>query len=155
MMRMTTLLALMAVLACAVGSAQAATVYETELMPEYVVPESGAEAWGRATLIVSDDHSEMYLTVNFAGLESPQTSAGLAIGGAEEVGTTVYELPLGVPLAETVDSTPALLDALANDMLSIQIGSEDWPTGAIRGNFEFVMVGAEVSSWTEVKTLFD
>ena len=155
MMRMTTLLALLTVLACAAGSAQAATVYETELMPEFVVPESGADAWGRATLIVSDDHSEMYLTVNFAGLESPQTSAGLSIGGADEIGTMILELPLGVPLAETIATTPDLLDALANDLLSIQIGSEDWPEGAIRGNFEFVMVGAEVSSWTEVKTLFD
>jgi len=151
MIRKLTLFVLLAV--CAVG-AQAAVIYHADLTPEAVVVGSEAPAFGEATLIISDDGSVIGLTLNFAGLDSPQTAARLLFATVTEVGTTAMELPVGTPLAITFDNTVELEDALLNEALAIQVYSEFWPDGAIRGNFEFIAVENENSSWSHVKNLF-
>jgi hypothetical protein len=145
----------MAMLALTAGSVTAATIYEAELTPEQVVPGSGAEAYGQATLIVSDDESSLFLTVNFAGLESTQTGAMLLRAATDAAGTVLEALPLGTPLAVTTAFTPTAAEALDAGELAVQIASENWPEGAIRGDFVFVTVGVDETSWTRVKQLFD
>lgn len=152
-MRIAKILCLALVIA-GFGAAQAAVVYDADLMPDAVVPESGSTAFGQATLIVNDDETFVNLTVNFDGLDSAQTGAALIVGAETEVGTMLVTLPTGMALAETLPYTPEMADALENDLLAIQIYSEDWPDGAIRGNFSFVTVEAETNSWTQVKSLF-
>ncbi|MBD3220649.1 CHRD domain-containing protein [bacterium] len=153
-MRIAKVLFCLALVMAGVGAAQAAVVYEAELMPEYVVPPSGASAYGQATLIVNDDETLAYLTVNFAGLDTDQTDAALLIGMDDEAGTVYTNLDLGSPLAMTMDYTMDLDEALDTDTLAIQIYSQDWPEGAIRGNFEFVTVPTEANTWSQVKGLF-
>jgi hypothetical protein len=155
MVRMRLLSLTLAVLALGAVSALGAVVYEAELMPDLVHPESGATAYGQATLIVNDAGTLADLTVNFAGLESAQTSAVLLRAGAGAAGTVIATLPLGTPLAMTMDYEGDLVTAIDADELAIQISSEDWPDGAIRGNFTFVIVGVDATTWSQVKTLFD
>lgn len=155
MVRMRMLFMTLALVALGAVSALGAVVYEAELMPELVQPSSGASAYGQATLIVNDAGTLADLTVNFAGLESAQTSAVLLRAGAAETGTVIATLPLGTPLAMTFDYEGDLVAALDADELAIQIASEDWPDGAIRGNFTFVIVGVDATTWSQVKTLFD
>ena len=155
MVRMRLLTLTLAVLALGAASALGAVVYEAELMPDLVHPESGATAYGQATLIVNDAGTLADLTVNFAGLESAQTSAVLLRAGAGAAGTVIATLPLGTPLAMTMDYEGDLVTAIDADELAIQISSEDWPDGAIRGNFTFVIVGVDATTWSQVKTLFD
>jgi len=145
----------LAVAAIGVGSAQAAVVYEAELIPENVQPSSGASAYGQATLIVNDAHTHIDLTLNFAGLDTPQVGANLIVATLDEVGTELLVLPMGNPLAQTYEYSATMADALESDELAIQVYSEAWPGGAIRGNFNFVTVRSEFSSWSQVKTLFD
>jgi len=154
MIRKVTLFMMLAVLAIGAGTAQAAMVYEAELLPAHVISGSEATAYGQATLIIDDGDTDIFLTLNFAGLDSPQVGASLLFASESEMGTVAMELPLGSPRAEVFDATPALVDALANDGLAIQVYSEFWPAGAIRGNFVFVTVATEQTSWTQVKTLF-
>ncbi len=146
------LLALSALLA---GGASAAVFYQAELLPENVRPGSGASAYGQATIIVHDDETLFSLTVNFAGLDAPQTAAALLIGAEDEVGAVVVELPLGSPLAMNLPYTAEIAAAIVDDRLAIQVHSVDWPDGAIRGNFSFVTVGVDQASWTRVKSLFN
>lgn len=155
MVRLSMLALAVGVLAVGAGSVQAALVYEAELTPEFVQPDSGASAYGQATLIINDERTEVYLTLNFAGLDTPQTEADIIIGAADEVGTHLRSLPLGSPLAEVFNYTAVLGDALVDERLAIQVYSEAWPDGAIRGNFVFVIVGTTASTWTQVKNLFD
>lgn len=151
MIRKLTLFLVLAV--CAVG-AQAAVIYHADLTPEAVVPGSEAPAFGESTLIISDDGTQISLTLNFAGLDSPQTAAHLLFAATAEVGTMAMELPNGTPMATTFANTVDLETALGGDTLAIQVYSELWPEGAIRGNFEFVAVESEHSSWSHVKNLF-
>jgi hypothetical protein len=136
------------------GPAAAATIFEAELMPEYVVPPASVDAYGQATLIVSDDQSTAHLTVNFAGLDTPQTAASLLRAATGEPGVELEALPLGSPLALVIDADDELADALDVQQLAIRIASEAWPDGAIRGNFVFVTVSVDETTWSRVKKLF-
>lgn len=155
MVRMRIMTLLIAVVALGAGSALAAVVYEADLMPELVMPGSGASAYGQATLIVNDAGTLADLTLNFAGLDTPQTAANILMGQPDQIGNVIETLPLGTPLALTLDFTAEMGAALANDELAIQVYSEAWPGGAIRGNFTFVIVGVDAATWTQVKSLFD
>ena len=155
MVRMRTMGILLAVLALGAGSALGAVVYEAELTPEQVRPGSGASAYGQATLIINDAETMADLTVNFAGLDTEQTGAVLLRATAEDAGTPLLTLPLGTMLAISLEYSNDLRDALAAGELAVQITSEDWPDGAIRGNFSFVTVGVDQTTWTQVKTLFN
>ena len=154
MVRMRTTFLLFSLLLLGAGSATAAIVYEAELTPELVQPSSGATAYGQATLIINDSRTVANLTLNFAGLDTPQTGATLLRAAADAVGVVIEALPIGTPLALTMDYTAEIAAALAAEVLSIQVYSQDWPDGAIRGNFSFVIVGVDATSWTRVKTLF-
>lgn len=155
MVRMRMILLGLALLALGSGPALAAVFYSAELLPELVQPHSGASAYGQATIIMFEDSSQMHLTLNFAGLDSPQVASRLLVAAPDQPGISILDLPLGSPLAVTLDVTPDIADALANLELAIQIHSELWPDGAVRGNFQFVTVGVDVTSWTRVKSLFN
>jgi hypothetical protein len=155
MVRMRTLAFLLVALIIGAGSAMADVVYDAEITGMYVVPPSECDGYGQATMIVNTERTQAYLTLNFAGLDTPQTGAVLLAGAADEAGTVLMELPMGSPLALTVEYTTELAEAVENEMLAVQIASESCPDGAIRGNFVFVTVGTEAQSWTQVKTLFE
>jgi hypothetical protein len=137
------------------SAASAAVVYEAELLPELVRPSSGASAYGQATLIVNDAETQAHLTVNFAGLDSDQVAAHLLRAAPESPGSVLSPLPLGTPLAMSMDYEGEFADALESGELAVQITSENWPEGAIRGNFLFVIVGVDQTTWSQVKTLFE
>ena len=149
------MIALLAVLVLCAGSAMAAVVYEAELLVDNVIGGCDCGAYGQATLIVNDEATMASLTLNFAGLQSAQTGAALLVGAEDAVGTMLLELAVGSPLATTIDYTPELDAALANDELIIQVYSENCPDGATRGSFVFVTVGVEAHTWSNVKAMFN
>jgi len=151
-MRMITLLAIMALGA---GSALGAWVYEAELTSDNVAGGSLCDGFGQATLIVNDMQTEAYLTVNFAGLDSPQIDAALLRAAAGEPGTVLLMLDNGSPLALTVEYTMEMMEAVDAGELAIQVSTEQCPNGAIRGDFAFVTVPVDMQTWSQVKTLFD
>ena len=154
-MRKLMIIALVAAMTLGATGAMAAVIYEAELTPEMVRPSSGASAYGQATLIVNDAGTEYHLTLNFAGLDTDQTGAALLSAGMDDPGSSLLTLPVGTPLALTQALTADIAEALESDRLAVQIYSEAWPGGAIRGNFQFVTVGVDVTTWTAVKTLFN
>ena len=157
MVRMIWVVLCLALIASGAGSASAAMAYDTQLAPENVYPDSPpiGYAWGWATAIVDDAGVHCNLTLNFAGLEAPQTAARLLRAAPGEVGTVLVDLPLGSFLAVSLPYTADLADAIENGELAIQIHSQDWPGGAIRGNFRFVTVEVDAATWSAVKKLFD
>ena len=155
MVRMRMILMGLAVLALTSGVAVGATFYQAELLPSNVVPSSPETGYGQSSIIVNLAETQFHLTLNFAGLSTPETGAWLLVGAADEVGTPLIELPASTPIAIILDTTPALLEALDNEELFIQIYSEFAPDGALRGNYAFVTVGVDVTTWSQVKGLFN
>lgn len=151
--RLVLLLAILAMVAF-VATAQADIIFQATMLPASVVPPSSADAYGMATIIVTDSWSDATYTVNFAGLESAQTSAVLMHAAVGANGPTLVELPLGAPLAGHLTVTAELHDALEAGDLAIQISEVNFPDGSIRGNFSFVTVPTEDTSWSQVKALF-
>jgi len=151
----TVALCFLALLAFAPPAAFAENVYTAVLLPSLVVPPSGENAYGTATLIVADDGALAALTVNFAGLEGAQTAAMLMDAPEGANGPVLLDLPLGTPVAIMVDMTPGITAALADGDLAIQINNLDWPDGVLRGNFAWVTVATEEATWSAVKALFE
>lgn len=151
MIRLTTLLTLLAALVLGAGVANAAKIYEAELLPMV----DGISAYGQATLIVDDSASHVLLTVNFAGLDSDQTGAELLFAPEDEEPSLALTLDTGSPLALTFPYSNEIGAALETDTLMLQISSENHPDGVLSGTFAFVTVGNEETSWTQVKNLFD
>lgn len=142
-------------LALAPAAVYAETIYQAVLLPSSVVPPSGENAYGTATLIVANDGLQAAYTVNFAGLEGAQTGAFLMNAPVGANGPVLLDLPLGTPVAGMIDMTQDLAEALADGDLAIQINSEDYPGGVLRGNFAWVTVASEEATWSSVKALFE
>jgi len=157
MVRMRMLLTALALLALGSGVAQAELYmfYDAEMVPELVQAGGGEQAYGQSTIIVNETDGTFTLALNFAGLESAQIGASLLRAAPDEVGVVLMDLPLGSPVA-MMDVLPAdVADALAHDELAIQIYTVNNPDGAIRGNYRFVTVNVDVTTWTRVKDLFN
>jgi hypothetical protein len=151
----TSALCLLVLIAVAPAAVFAETIYQAVMLPSLVVPPSGENAYGSATLIVAEDGLHAAYTMNFAGLEGVQTAAKLMNAPEGANGPVLLDLPLGTPVAGTIAMTPALTAALAAGDLAIQIDSADYPSGVLRGNFVWVTVSSEEATWSSVKALFE
>jgi len=147
-------LALAVVVVLGAGPARSSTsLYEATLEPQWVVPPSGASAYGNCSFVVDTDLTELHWNLIFAGLDSPQTGAVFLRAAENEPGVVLHTLPLGSPLTGVWVLDDDARAALAAGELAIQVSDELFPDGAIRGNFEEVMTPTEATSWGEVKSL--
>jgi hypothetical protein len=151
----TGVLCLLVLIAVAPVTVFAETIYQAVMLPSLVVPPSAENAYGSATLIVADDGLHAAYTMNFAGLEGAQTAAMLMNAPEGANGPVLLDLPLGTPIAGSIEMNPALTAALQAGDLAIQINSADYPSGVLRGNFAWVTVSSEEATWSSVKALFE
>jgi uncharacterized protein (DUF1800 family) len=132
-----------------VGSASTATVTITDIPPTLYVaqirPTSNAptsSGSGTATILVSSDGSLTSVSVSFSNLSSDEVVAHLAIGGDENNGTYVFNLPQGqvsnltwVPTATGTYSAAQIIAALGSGNLYVEIDSATFPGGELGGQF--------------------
>jgi len=144
----------LAALAIAVAPAAAETIFEATLTADQLVPPSESTAYGTATIILSDDETEATYTVSFAGLDSPQTAAHFHNAPAGQNGDAVFTLELGSPLAGVWPLTADDVAALLGEAIYVNIHTELYPAGAIRGDFVETAVATESATWSEVKALY-
>lgn len=151
--KMTMALVFVAILAL---PALADTVFEADMTGDQEVPASGSTAFGHATLFMNDAGTEIAYTVNFGGLDAPQTAAGFFMGDPGTVGTEIMTLPVGSPLAGIWTITPEMAEAMMNESIYVNIFSdaELFPNGEIRGNFTLTIVPNDAASLDEVKALY-
>ncbi len=148
------LLLVLAALTLVAAPAAAETIFEATLTADQLVPPSESTAYGTATIILSDDETEAEYTVNFAGLDSPQVAAHFHNAPAGQNGGVVFTLDLGSPLADTWMLTEADVEALLGEAIYVNIHTELYPAGAIRGDFVQTAVATESATWSEVKALY-
>ena len=151
LMTVFALAALMAVPA----AAELAYVFEAELTGDQVVPATGSGAGGVASIILNEAMTMANYTVSFAGLEGGAQTAGhfhLAMAG--ENGPVVYDLGTGTPVSGMWEPTAEEAQALMDGNIYVQIHTEGFPGGEIRGQFVQTAVGTESESLSNIKALF-
>lgn len=142
-------------LAFAAGPALADMVFEAELMGSNEVPPVESGAYGLATIILNEAQTQASYTVIFAGLEGgAQTGAHFHMAPADENGPVVFPLDLGSPVAGTWDISPEDAQALIDGNIYVNIHTEGFPAGEIRGQMMFTVVATENSSWSQIKSIF-
>jgi aldose sugar dehydrogenase len=100
------------------------------------VPPTNSTAKGTATLLLSPDETEARVSLNFSGLTSAQTAAhihGPASFGIS--GPVLFPLPLGQVDDFQILLTPSQVQDLKNGLMYINVHSDNFPNGEIRGQF--------------------
>jgi uncharacterized protein (DUF1800 family) len=116
------------------------TLYLAQIRPTSNAPLSSGS--GTATILVSSDGSLASVSVSFSNLTSDEVVAHLAIGGDENNGTYVFNLPNGqvanvpwTPTATGTYSAAQVMAALASGNLYVEIDSATYPAGELGGQF--------------------
>lgn len=160
------LMATCVLLTCALTAGVAAAdivTYTASLDGASTLPPSGSSAAGTAVLTIDTDLSMatggIALHVEFSGLSSGQTAAGLYAGSTTSNGTLLRSLTTGSPLDTTLTfvlfQLASFLNALYADNLNLTISTADHAAGEIRGNFTLTSTVDHAGvSWGEVKALY-
>ena len=147
------LIVLAAVVFAAVPAA-AETIFEATLDGGQLVPPGDSTAYGAAVIIMNDAQTEAHYTVAFAGLDFPQTAAHFHHALPGQNGNAILTLELGSPLAGVWMLTPEDAEALLNHAVYVNIHTEGYPSGEIRGNFDQSTVATETTTWSQLKALY-
>jgi len=148
-----TVLALVSGLLMAMPAASE-VAFETTITGDQAVPPTSSGAYGTATIILSDDGTQAAYTVIFAGLEGTQTGAHFHNAEPGEDGPVVFDLGLGSPLSGFWSPSVSEAAELMAGRIYVNIHSDLFPTGEIRGNFHLTQVPAESTSWGKIKALY-
>ena len=147
-------LIVLAAVVFAAAPAAAETIFEATLDSGQLVPPGDSTAYGAAVIVLNDAQTEAYYTVAFAGLDFPQTAAHFHHAPPGENGPPILTLELGSPLAGVWMLTPEDADALLAHEVYVNIHTEGYPSGEIRGNFDQSTVAAETTTWSQLKSLY-
>jgi hypothetical protein len=137
------------------AAAELAYVFEAQITGDQVVPPTGSGAGGVASIIINEDMTVANYTVSFAGLEGgAQTAAHFHLAAPGENGPVVFDLGVGTPVSGMWMPTAEEAQALMDGNIYVQIHTEGFPAGEIRGQFVQTAVSAEAETLTDVKALF-
>jgi uncharacterized protein (DUF1800 family) len=145
----TVILTLTSGIGYTLGASGPATVTIQNIPPTLFVaqirPTSGAAGStgsGVATILVSADGSLTSVSVSFSNLTSGEVVAHLAIGGDQNNGTFVFNLPNGqvanvpwTPTASGTYSAAQVVASLSSGNLYVEIDSATYPGGELGGQF--------------------
>jgi uncharacterized protein (DUF1800 family) len=126
------------------------TLYVAQVRP--TSSASGSTGSGVATILVSSDGSLASVSVSYSNLSSDEVVAHLAIGGDQNNGTYVFNLPNGqvanlpwTPTATGTYSAAQIIAALSTGNLYVEIDSATYPGGELGGQF-ITSTGSQVFS---------
>jgi hypothetical protein len=143
--------AALAVLAAAPASAQN---YVVQLDGLQEVPPNASTATGSGTLSL-DAAKMLSFNISYSGLSSAETGAHIHGAGGPGVNAGVqFPLPLGSPKVGSVGPLTAQQEADLNaGLYYVNVHTETFPGGEIRGQIELEQVPVEPTTWGRVKQL--
>jgi hypothetical protein len=144
-------LAMMLVVA---GTASAETLYTAVLDGQQEVPEVATPAIGLATIVLNDAQTMATYHIEYNGLLGTETAAHFHIAPSGTNGAAVFALPAGSPKDGVWPVGPAEVTALNTAQVYVNIHTDQFPGGEIRGNFCFAAVETENATWGGIKTLY-
>lgn len=120
------------------------------------VPANASPAIGMATIIWDDEGTlDFPLHIEFSGLSSTQVGCHIHNAPAGVNGPVIFAAPLGSPVDTVVPMDLAMLANLAGSNLYLNVHSETFPGGEIRGQFVLSdTVDSEQGTWGSVKSLY-
>src|SRR5262249_12986653 len=129
------------------------------------VPTNSSTALGAGTFVLNDAHTELTIHITFSGLTSNQIAAHLhdALPGVN--GPIKFNLAAGGTTSATsdlvwtsTDATQPLTAALVSDLLAgkmyVNIHSENFGPGEIRGQLVSDATPNRLSTWGRIKNLY-
>jgi len=152
---LTSCVLMMVVLTAGLAMADIFT-YTAELSGANEVPPNDSTAFGLATLTIDQGADlNVPLQVEFSGLSSAQTGCHIHFAPAGSNGGVIFPLGLGSPLDTFVFFDLVSLANLYAGNLYLNVHTEVYPGGEIRGNFYLTnTVDSEDTSWGSIKTLY-
>ncbi len=117
------------------------------------VPPLSVPGTGSAIIVLNTAETQLSFEIVFQDLDSPEAAAHFHNGGIRENGNVVFVLPLGSPKIGVWDIPPDLVPELFAGRIYINIHSEEFITGELRGNL-MQTVPTDDSTWGRVKYLF-
>lgn len=139
---------------CSSAPVLADTAFEATLTGGQAVPPNPSGGYGTVTVILNADETEAAYAINFAGLEGEQTAAHFHNAPPGEAGPVIFTLPVGSPLAGIWPVTPSDVTELFAGRVYLNIHSDLYPAGEIRGDLVLTTVADTPTSWGEIKTLY-
>jgi hypothetical protein len=124
---------------------------------EFSATLTGAEAGtpspatGTATLTLNNTETQIIYSISYSGLTSPEIAAHIH----RSAGGIAFPLPLGTPKTGTWDSPPASdIELLRNGGLYINIHTQAYASGEIKGTLMRSATPVEPSTWGRIKSLY-
>jgi uncharacterized repeat protein (TIGR01451 family) len=113
------------------------TIFYANLNGAQEVPPTNSTATGTATVVLSPDETSATVSLNFAGLSSAQTAAHVhAPAVAGQTAGVLFGLPDGQVSDFKINPTAAQVQDLKNGLWYINVHSNNFPNGEIRGQFQ-------------------
>jgi aldose sugar dehydrogenase len=113
------------------------TVFVASLTASQEVPPTNSTATGTATLLLSPDETTARLSLNFSGLTSPESVAHIHGPGAPGViAPVLFPLPNGNLSDFLIALAPSDVQNLKDGLLYINVHSNNFGNGEIRGQFQ-------------------
>jgi len=153
MTRSLTLLALSLALFATVAHADL-EIYSATLSGANEVPPNASAGTGEVTISVDTETLMATWTLEFSGLATAQTGAHFHNAPAGSNGGVVFALPVGSPVAGNWNLLQTDYDELSAGNIYVNVHTEEFPGGEIRGQLGLETVGAEASTLGSVKALF-
>lgn len=143
-------------LALSAGTALADdTNFETILSGDQEVPPVDTPAMGVGTFVLSEDQTMLSYEITFEGLVAPETAAHIHNAPVGVNGPVVFNLGTGSPKVGTWDIPAEMVTELLAGNLYVNVHSEEFPGGEIRGQIEKVVsTPVDEGSWGRIKSLY-
>lgn len=109
---------------------------------------TGSEGTGTGNFTLDTDTGEVDYNITFEGLGANETAAHVHGAAARCANTgVVYALPPGSPKVGQVTLTAQQMQDMIDGLHYVNIHSEDWPGGEIRGQVELDSGVPATSTW--------
>jgi hypothetical protein len=159
-MRLRHLAALIVVIAALVPAASfAGTGFSAVLNAAQEVPTNASPATGVGTCVLNDAQTQLSYTVTYSGLVALRTAShfhGPALAGTNA--PVVFGIASAGPTAGTITGTWTLTPTNVSDLfagkLYLNVHSQTYPGGEIRGQLSMDVTPTRSTSWGRIKRLF-
>jgi len=101
-----------------------------------VPPIPEVTATGTASFVLNDAQTQLTYHIEYSGLSSPETAAHVHNAPPKLNGPAVFALPLGTPKDGVWDIPPDMVTELLAGRLYVNVHTETYIQGEIRGNIE-------------------
>ena len=115
---------------------------------------TGSPAVGTAELVLNDARTEIAYDIRYENLQGTETGAHFHYGEPGAFGPRLLTLPLGTPKIGVWEVDAFDLEQLEAGLVYINVHTDLYASGEIRGDVSFAAVPDETPSWSGVKALY-